>query len=106
MVVAAIKRNSHLVLMSPDNFQRVRHGSKATGAWGFYLREQGGWTRLLVRGSGGFAGHVAFDVPHFLMEQKMMNGIRHRAEQLRRDQVNSFVRREYQSIRESGSLVK
>lgn len=46
MVVAAVKPNSHLVLMSPDDFQRMKHGSKATGPWGFYLRKQAGWTRL------------------------------------------------------------
>lgn len=106
MVVAAVKPNSHLLLMSPDDFERVQHGSKATGVWGFYLREQDGWTRLVVRGSGGAVGHAAFDISHFVMEQKMMRGIRHRAEQMRRDQVNAFVRREYQSIRDSGSLVK
>jgi hypothetical protein len=105
-VVAAVEPNSHLLLMSPDDFERVRHGLKASGAWGFYLREQGGWTRLVVRGSGGPVGHAAFDIPHFVMEQKMMRGIRHRAEQMRRDQVNAFVRREYQTVRKSSSLVK
>ena len=105
-VVAAIEPNSHLVLMSPDDFERVQRGSKATGAWGFYLREQGGWTRLLVRGSGRAVGHAAFDIPHFVMEQKMMTGIRRRAQQLRRDDVNAFVRREIRSMRKTGTLVK
>jgi hypothetical protein len=105
MVVAAVKPNSHLVLTSPDDFERVRHGSKATGAWGFYLREQDGCTRLLMRGSGGAVGHAAFDIPHFLMEQKMMRGIRHRAEQVRRAQLNAVVRREYQNVRTGSSLV-
>ena len=57
--------------------------------------EEDGWTRLVVRGSGGAVGHAAFDIPHFVMEQKMMRGIRDRAEQMRRDEVNAFVRREY-----------
>jgi hypothetical protein len=105
MVVAAVKPNSHLVLTSPDDFERVRHGSKATGTWGFYLREQDGCTRLLMRGSGGAVGHAAFDIPHFLMEQKMMRGIRHRAEQVRRAQLNAVVRREYQNVRTGSSLV-
>jgi hypothetical protein len=51
-VVAAVKPNSHLVLMSPADFARTRRGEKASGAWGFYLRPYNGWTRLLVRGSG------------------------------------------------------
>jgi hypothetical protein len=106
MVVAVVKPNSHLLLMSPDDFGRLQHGSKATGAWGFYLREQDGWTRLVVRGSGGAVGHAAFDIPHFVMEQKMMRGIRHRAEQMRRDELNTVVRREYRALRESSSLVR
>ena len=99
-------RNSYLLLMSPDDFKRVQNGSKATGAWGFYLHEQDGWTRLLVRGTGGAVGRAVFDVPHFVMEQKMMRGIRHRAEEMSRDQLNTFVRRQYQDIRETSSLVK
>ena len=86
-VVAAVKPNSHLVLMSPDDYQRVRSGEKASGAWGFYLRGGKGWTRLLVRGSGGPVGHAAFDIPHFVMEQKMMRGIRDRAQEAYRAQA-------------------
>jgi hypothetical protein len=100
-VVAAVEPNSHLVLMSPADFERVQAGLKASGVWGFYLFEQGGWARLVLRGSGGVVGHAAFDVPHFVMEQKMMRGIRHRAEQVRRDQVNAYVRRDHQTVRES-----
>jgi hypothetical protein len=92
LTVAAVAPNSHLVLVSPEDFRRLQHGFKATGAWGFYLREHGGWTRLLVRGSGGAVGHALFDVPHFLMEQKMMTGIRNRAEQMRRDRHSGAVR--------------
>jgi hypothetical protein len=39
-----------------------------------------------------------FDIPHFVMEQKMMRGIRDRAEQARREQTMAFIREEYQSI--------
>ena len=90
-VVAAVAPGAHLVLMSPGDFERVQQGMRASGAWGFYLRRKDGWTRLIARGSGGAVGHVAFDVPHFVMEQKMMRGIRDRAEQTRRDQVHAFV---------------
>src|SRR6476659_4379262 len=41
-VVAAVVPGSHLVLMSPPDFERVQHGDKASGAWGFYLRGRGG----------------------------------------------------------------
>ena len=96
-VVAAVAPGSHLVLMSPADFERVQQGSKASGAWGFYLRRKDGWTRLIARGSGGAVGHVTFDMPHFVMEQKMMRGIRDRAEQTRRDQVHAFMRHKYQA---------
>ena len=106
-VVAAVAPGSHLVLMSPDDFERVQQGNKASGAWGFYLRRKDGWTRLIARGSGGAVGHVAFDVPHFVMEQKMMRGIRDRAQQTRRDQVHAFVGHRYQGeATNTSSLVK
>jgi hypothetical protein len=37
-------------------------GQHASGSWGFYLRRKNGWTRLLVRGSGGAVGHAAFGI--------------------------------------------
>ena len=86
-VVVAVKPNSHLVLMSPDDFERVLRGEKASGGWGFYLRRENGWTWLLVRGSGGAVGHAVFDIPHFVMEQKMMRGMRDRAQEAFRNQV-------------------
>jgi len=92
-VVAAVKSGAHLVLMSADDFNRVQRGEKASGAWSFHLREDAGWTRLLVRGSGGAVGHAAFDIPHFVMEQKMMRGIRNRAEQTRREHTAAVIRK-------------
>jgi len=92
-MVAAVKSGAYLVLMSADDFKSVQRGEKASGAWSFHLRQDAGWTRLLVRGSGGAVGHAAFDIPHFVMEQKMMRGIRHRAEQTRRDQTAAFIRK-------------
>jgi hypothetical protein len=80
-VVAAIEPNSHLVLVSAVDFARVSRGEKVSGAWSFHVRPTGSLTRLLVRGSGRPVGHAAFDIPHFVMEQKMMRGIRDRAEQ-------------------------
>ena len=97
-VVAAVKAKSHLVLMSPDDFRRVQRGEKASGAWTFCLRRQIGWTRLIVRSTGGVVGHSLFDIPHFVMEQKMMRGIRDRAEQARRERTAAFIREECQSI--------
>ena len=90
MVVAAVKRNSHLVLMSPADFARTRREQKASGSWAFHLRREKGWTRLIVRGSGGAVGRACFDIPHFVMEQKMLHGIRDRAHAMRREQVRAL----------------
>jgi hypothetical protein len=86
-VVAAVEPQSHLVLMSPGDFERVQRGEKASGAWTFCLRGQNAWTRLLVRSAGGAVGNPAFDIVHFVMEQKMMRGIRDRAQRQRRGDV-------------------
>ena len=80
-VVAAIEPENYLVLMSPADYARVQRGEKATGAWAFHVRRTGSWTRLLARGSGDVVGHALFDIPHFVMEQKMLRGIRDRAQQ-------------------------
>jgi hypothetical protein len=79
-VVAAVRPKSHLVLMSEPDFDRVSRGDKARGSWAFCLLAEGSGTRLLARGSGGAVGNAAFDIPHFVMEQKMLRGIRDRAQ--------------------------
>ncbi|PJE21573.1 MAG: hypothetical protein CK431_21090 [Mycobacterium sp.] len=78
-VVAAVEPESHLVLMSPADFERVQRGEKAIASWAFYLRPQNGTTRLLARGTGGVAGMAFFDIPHFVMERGMLRGLRKRA---------------------------
>ncbi|WP_234790919.1 hypothetical protein [Mycolicibacterium wolinskyi] len=84
--VALVEPESDLVLMAPADFERVQRGEKASGAWSFHVRRIDGWTRLIVRGSGDMAGNPLFDIAHFVMERRMMCGIRHRAEQLYRDE--------------------
>lgn len=88
-IVAAVEPGSHLVLVSPADYERLQHGQKASGCWSFVLRREQNWTRLLVRGSGRPVGHLWFDIPHFVMEQKMMRGIRDRAQESYRQQVRS-----------------
>jgi hypothetical protein len=62
-----------------------------SGTWGFYLKEVSeNTTRLLVRsrGTGGsgplgwFVNYAMFEPAHFIMERKMMLGIKERAEAL------------------------
>lgn len=104
-VVAAVEPESHLVLMSPSDFERVQRGEKASGAWIFCLRRQNAWTRLLVRSTGGAVGNTAFDIAHFVMEQKMMRGIRDRAQRQRRDDVEDLLTQRQRSRRTTVSLV-
>lgn len=92
-IVAAVQPKSHLVLVSPNDFARLQRGEKASGCWSFVLHRDIGWTRLLVRGRGGAIGHWWFDIPHFVMEQKMMRGIARRAQQSRRREIAEAIRR-------------
>lgn len=79
-LVAEVVPNSHLVLTSAADYDRVQRGEKAFGSWAFCLRPQSGATRLLVRGSGAPVGQSAFDIVHFLMERGMLRGIRRRVQ--------------------------
>lgn len=82
-IVVLAEPESHLVLMSPIDFDRVQRGGTAAGAWAFYLRGTGARTRLITRGSGPLVGTAWFDIAHFVMEHRMMEGIKDRAEQIR-----------------------
>ena len=62
-VVAAVVPGSHLVLMSPGDFERVQQGDKASGAWGFHLRRNDGWTRLIARGAVAPSGTLRSTCP-------------------------------------------
>lgn len=77
-VVAEVAPPSHLVLVSPADFARLKNGEKARGLWSFTLHPSREGVRLVARGSGGPVGRFWFDVPHFIMEQKMLRGIRDR----------------------------
>ena len=80
-VAAACDQERAFVLVSPSDFDAIEHGGHASGSWAFFLDPiDDGHTRLLVRSSGGAIGHAWFDVVHFVMEQKMMRGIKARAE--------------------------
>ncbi len=94
-IVAAVEPGSHLVLVSRADWERLERGEKASGCWSFVLRRDQNWTRLLVRGSGRPVGHFWFDIPHFVMEQKMMRGIAARAQRTRRSHVVDAIRSEH-----------
>jgi len=80
-VVARIEPERVFSMVSPADWDAIVNGDRASGAWTFVLEPTvDGRTRLLARGSGGAVGTFVFDVAHFVMEQKMMRGIKERAE--------------------------
>ena len=80
-IAALVDAPHSLVLVSPDDWERLQRGERATGSCSFFLEPlDDGRTKLLVRSSGGPVGTHLFDALHFLMEQKMMRGLRDRAE--------------------------
>ena len=86
-VLLAVEPDRAFVMVSPSEYARVREGGLASGYWGFRLDpiDGGTRTRLLTRASGGAVGTPLFDVLHFVMEQRMMRGIKERAEAARYD---------------------
>jgi len=80
-VAAVLEPGRALVMVGPRDFDAIECGDKAAGSWGFFLEPiDDDHTRLIVRSSGGPVGTPLFDVIHFVMEQKMMRGIKDRAE--------------------------
>jgi hypothetical protein len=86
MIVAQLIPNRAMVLVSPDDFDRVQRGRYARfGVWQFLLDPiDQRRTRLLTRGAApdrtGLLWKLVFDPGHFIMERKMMLGIKQRAE--------------------------
>jgi hypothetical protein len=80
-IAALVDPPRALVLVSPPDYERLQRGERAHAAWGFFLEPSGDdAARFLVRSSGGPVGTHLFDGVHFLMEQRMMRGLRDRVE--------------------------
>lgn len=90
MVVAALDPYRCIALVMPQDYRRLVNGESAQfGCWSFHLRDlHGGRTRLIVRSRAGDFSNLPqmifdfliFDPAHFMMERKMMLGIKERAE--------------------------
>jgi len=84
--VARVDPGEALVLVSPDDYDEAVHSGRAPhGTWAFLLSPvDARISRLVVRSRSGpraGAGRLLFFDPiHFMMERKMMLGIRDRAE--------------------------
>jgi hypothetical protein len=80
-VAAVVEPERALAMVSPADYAAIQAGRSASGYWGFFLEPiDATHTRLIVRSSGGPVGNDVFDLVHFVMEQKMMRGLKQRAE--------------------------
>jgi len=77
------------VMVGGSDYARIQEGQQASGSWAFYLYPQSdSSTWLVVRSSSGeiSAGekllrYFAFEVPHFIMEARMINTIKRLVEE-------------------------
>lgn len=80
-----------LPVLLVEPYQAMVLGRAMEGTWGLYLKQiDDKTTRLIVRGrydskpglKGWLGNYVLFEPAHFVMERKMMLGIKERAEQM------------------------
>jgi hypothetical protein len=91
--VAFIAPSRAMVLVSPVDYARISASGSARGSWAFILvRQDPRTTRLVLRSRAepssniwqrAFA-YLLFDPAHFIMERKMMLGIKRRSEECMR----------------------
>ncbi len=87
-IIAEITPLKSFVMVGGDDFGRIRNGCKATGTWAFYLYPESiDRTWLVARSSESdsnfvnrFLRYLFFEVPHFIMERKMLSTVRRLAE--------------------------
>lgn len=86
MLVAQSIPNRAMVLVQPDEFEPATQGKRVHGGvWQFFLEPlDPEHTRLITRGAApdksGLLYDLVFDPAHFIMERKMMLGIKERCE--------------------------
>ncbi len=87
-ILALVIPNSTFVMVGGEDYRRILNGQKATGAWSFYLYPENEYaTWLIARSAGGDATagdrvlrYFTFEVPHFIMEKKMLRTMKRLAE--------------------------
>ena len=87
-IVAQVITHRAFVMVSGEDYARIQSDEKANGSWAIYLYpESDGSTWLIARSSGGpttvtqqLLRYFTFELPHFIMEQKMLRTIRLLAE--------------------------
>jgi len=88
-IVAQINPYESFVMVGGEDYARIVQGQKAKGLWAIYLYpEDRKLTWLIARSSNSpgmprgdrFLRYLTFEVPHFIMEQKMLRTVKHLAE--------------------------
>jgi hypothetical protein len=91
--VALVTPNRAMVLVSPADYENISAGGSAHGSWAFIIVPvERRVTRLILRSRAGSTANIwqkafaylLFDPVHFIMERKMMLGIKHRSEECMR----------------------
>jgi hypothetical protein len=86
-VLAEVIPEKSFVMVGGDDYQRILNGQKALGSWSIYLypeNEESTW--LIARSSGNeplgnrILRYFTFEVPHFIMEQKMLRTLKRLSE--------------------------
>jgi len=88
-ILAMYTPDQAFVMVGGEDYKRILQGKKAQGAWSFYLYpESAKSTWLIARSAGGgfplgdrILRYLAFEIPHFIMERKMLKTIKLLAEQ-------------------------
>lgn len=88
-ILAMYRPQQAFVMVGDDDYNRILNGEKARGAWCFYLYpETANSTWLIARSAGeGFhfgdrmLRYLTYEVPHFIMEGKMLTTVRRLVEQ-------------------------
>ena len=86
-IVAEIIPNKSFVMVGGDDFDRIKRGDKAIGSWSIYLYPEDAKSSWLIARSSSeeplgteVLRYITFEVPHFIMEQKMLRTIKELAE--------------------------
>ena len=83
-----------VLIYEPERAIVLGSNTKSPGTWGFYLKKLDETsTRLIIRARGDWKPslfnwliqHTVFEPAHFIMERKMMLGIKERAEKIARE---------------------
>lgn len=87
-IVAETTPFKSLVMVGGDDYLKILKGQKASGSWAFYLHaEDREKTWLIARSSEGdipfsnrLLRYFTYEVPHFIMERKMLKSIKYLVE--------------------------